>query len=36
MNMYIARASNGNFTIVKSLGAIDPKEGMQYASSSGL
>ncbi len=27
MNMYIAQASNGNFKIVKNLGAIDPKEG---------
>jgi branched-chain amino acid transport system substrate-binding protein len=35
MNMYIAQASHGNFTIVESLGAIDPKEGIQYASSSG-
>jgi hypothetical protein len=26
MNMYIAQAKNGNFKIVKSLGAIDPKE----------
>src|SRR4051812_22644982 len=26
MNMYIARASNGKFTIVRNLGAIDPKE----------
>jgi ABC-type branched-subunit amino acid transport system substrate-binding protein len=26
MNMYIARAQNGNFKIVKSLGVIDPKE----------
>jgi len=29
MNMYIAQANNGNFKIVKSLGAIDPKECMQ-------
>ena len=29
MNMYVARAKNGNFEIVKSLGAIDPKECMQ-------
>jgi ABC-type branched-subunit amino acid transport system substrate-binding protein len=29
MNMYIAQAKNGNFTIVKSLGVIDPKECMQ-------
>jgi ABC-type branched-subunit amino acid transport system substrate-binding protein len=29
MNMYIAQANNGNFTIVKSLGVIDPKECMQ-------
>ena len=29
MNMYIAQADNGNFKIVKSLGAIDPKECMQ-------
>jgi len=29
MNMYIARANNGNFKIVKSLGVIDPKECMQ-------
>jgi ABC-type branched-subunit amino acid transport system substrate-binding protein len=26
MNMYITRAQNGNFKIVKSLGVIDPKE----------
>jgi hypothetical protein len=26
MNMYIAQAKNGHFEIVKSLGAIDPKE----------
>jgi ABC-type branched-subunit amino acid transport system substrate-binding protein len=26
MNMYIARASNGHFEIVKNLGVIDPKE----------
>ena len=26
MNMYIARAKNGTFEIVKSLGVIDPKE----------
>jgi branched-chain amino acid transport system substrate-binding protein len=26
MNMYIARASNGHFKIVKNLGVIDPKE----------
>jgi branched-chain amino acid transport system substrate-binding protein len=26
MNMYIAQASGGHFRIVKSLGAIDPKE----------
>ena len=31
MNMYIARAKSGNFEIVKSLGAIDPKEDMQGA-----
>jgi ABC-type branched-subunit amino acid transport system substrate-binding protein len=29
MNMYIAQATNGDFKIVKSLGAIDPKECMQ-------
>src|SRR6266699_2318048 len=29
MNMYIARANNGKFKIVKSLGVIDPKECMQ-------
>ncbi len=28
MNMYIARASNGHFKVVKDLGAIDPKEQM--------
>ena len=28
MNMYIAQASNGQFKIVKSLGAIDPNEAM--------
>ena len=27
MNMYIAQAKDGNFKIVKSLGAIDPEEG---------
>ena len=26
MNMYIARARNGRFEIVESLGAIDPHE----------
>ena len=26
MNMYIAKAQNGRFSIVKRLGAIDPKE----------
>ena len=26
MNMYIAQARSGRFQIVKSLGAIDPKE----------
>ena len=26
--MYIARAKSGSFEIVKSLGAIDPKEDM--------
>jgi len=26
MNMYIARAHNGQFNIVKNLGAIDPQE----------
>ena len=26
MNMYIARAQNGKFTVVKNLGLIDPKE----------
>jgi ABC-type branched-subunit amino acid transport system substrate-binding protein len=29
MNMYIAQANNGKFKIVKSLGAIDPKECAQ-------
>jgi branched-chain amino acid transport system substrate-binding protein len=29
MNMYIARANNGTFEIVKSLGIIDPKECIQ-------
>jgi len=29
MNMYIAQANNGSFKIVKSLGAIDPKECVQ-------
>lgn len=29
MNMYIAQAKNGNFRIVKDLGAIEPKECMQ-------
>jgi branched-chain amino acid transport system substrate-binding protein len=28
MNMYIAQANNGSFKIVKSLGVIDPKEGI--------
>jgi ABC-type branched-subunit amino acid transport system substrate-binding protein len=28
MNMYIAQAHNGNFKVVKSLGAIDPKEAV--------
>jgi branched-chain amino acid transport system substrate-binding protein len=29
LNMYIARASNGKFDIVKNLGVIDPQECMQ-------
>ena len=29
--MYIARSKSGHFEIVKSLGAIDPKEDMQGA-----
>jgi hypothetical protein len=29
MNMYIAQAKEGHFEVVKSLGAIDPKEYMQ-------
>jgi branched-chain amino acid transport system substrate-binding protein len=29
MNMYVAQARNGNFEVVKSLGAIDPKEDPQ-------
>jgi ABC-type branched-subunit amino acid transport system substrate-binding protein len=29
MNMYIAQAKKGSFNVVKSLGAIDPKECMQ-------
>jgi len=29
MNMYIAQANNGNFTVVKSLGIVDPKECQQ-------
>ena len=29
MNMYIAQARNGSFTVIKSLGVIDPKECMQ-------
>jgi hypothetical protein len=29
MNMYIAQATNGDFKVVKSLGAIDPKECTQ-------
>jgi ABC-type branched-subunit amino acid transport system substrate-binding protein len=29
MNMYIAKASNGSFRIVKNLGVIDPKERVQ-------
>ncbi|MGB8326898.1 MAG: substrate-binding protein [Steroidobacteraceae bacterium] len=28
MNMYIAQAKNGKFQVIKSLGAIDPKEQM--------
>jgi ABC-type branched-subunit amino acid transport system substrate-binding protein len=28
MNMYIAQASNGQFKIVKNLGAVDPKEAI--------
>jgi branched-chain amino acid transport system substrate-binding protein len=28
MNMYIAQAKNGRFQVIKSLGAIDPKEQM--------
>jgi ABC-type branched-subunit amino acid transport system substrate-binding protein len=32
MNMYIAQANNGSFKIVKSLGAIDPKEANVDAS----
>ena len=31
MNMYIAQARNGHFEIVKSLGAIDPKEQLVAA-----
>jgi len=29
MNTYIAQANNGDFKVLKSLGAIDPKECMQ-------
>jgi branched-chain amino acid transport system substrate-binding protein len=29
MNMYIAQAKNGNFTTIKNLGVVDPKECMQ-------
>jgi ABC-type branched-subunit amino acid transport system substrate-binding protein len=29
LNMYIARADNGNFKVVKSLGIVDPKECQQ-------
>jgi branched-chain amino acid transport system substrate-binding protein len=29
MNMYIAQARNGRFTVIKSLGVIDPKQCMQ-------
>src|SRR6266536_1333028 len=29
MNMYIAQARNGHFTIVKNLGVIEPKEAVQ-------
>jgi len=29
MNMYVAQVSNGNLNVVKSLGAIDPKECVQ-------
>jgi branched-chain amino acid transport system substrate-binding protein len=32
MNMYIAHAQNGRFTIVKNLGLIDPKECVQGTS----
>jgi ABC-type branched-subunit amino acid transport system substrate-binding protein len=32
MNMYIAHAQNGKFTIVKNLGLIDPKECVQGTS----
>ena len=31
MNMYIAQAGNGHFEVVKSLGAIDPKEQLLAA-----
>ena len=33
MNMYIAQAKNGQFTIVKNLGVIDPNEKMQNLNS---
>jgi urea transport system substrate-binding protein len=33
MNMYIAQAKNGQFTIVKNLGVIDPHEKMQNLNS---
>jgi hypothetical protein len=29
MNMYIARVNNGQLNVVKSLGAVDPRECMQ-------
>jgi branched-chain amino acid transport system substrate-binding protein len=29
MNMYVAQVSNGKLNVVKSLGAMDPKECVQ-------
>jgi branched-chain amino acid transport system substrate-binding protein len=29
MNMYVAQVNNGQLNVVKSLGAVDPRECMQ-------
>jgi branched-chain amino acid transport system substrate-binding protein len=34
LNMYVAQAHDGEFIVVKDLGAIDPKEGAQNANAS--